>query len=202
VQNPFEGVTQPDIKAKDGYTWAKAPRYGDKVMQTGPLAQALINENALIVSLHKEYKDCAYVRELARALRPLEYIRYAKEFINGALDHFGDETYIQVTNSFSGEGIGLVEAARGALGHWIKIEDGSITNYQIITPTAWNGSPKDREGNLGAWEQALIGVKVKNPDNPMEMGHIIRSFDPCLVCTVHTIDMSKEKKQYKFRIGL
>ena len=77
-----------------------------------------------------------------------------------------------------------------------------IKNYQIITPTAWNGSPKDSEGNLGAWEKSLIGLKCKDTDNPMEMGHVIRSFDPCLVCTVHAIDRSDSKKEYTFRIGV
>jgi hydrogenase large subunit len=202
IQEPFNGVTQPDRKSKDGYTWAKAPRYEERVMQTGPLAQALVNENALIGSLHKELKDCVYLRELARALRPLEYLSYARTFIQEALEHFGDKSYLQNSSSFSGEGIGLIEAARGALGHWVKIQDGEITNYQIITPTAWNGSPKDSSGNLGAWEQSLIGLEIKDPNNPMEMGHIIRSFDPCLVCTVHTIDMSDKKQTYKFKIGL
>lgn len=202
TQNPFEGVTEPDMSTKDGYTWAKAPRYEKQVMQTGPLAQALVNENALISSLYKRYGDATYVRELARALRPVEHLRYAKEFIEGALKNYGDTNYNEVAANFSGEGVGLVEAARGALGHWIKVKDGEIENYQIITPTAWNGSPRDSDGNLGAWEKSLIGLKVKNPDNPMEMGHVIRSFDPCLVCTVHTIDLGSKTEKYKFRIGL
>jgi hydrogenase large subunit len=202
VQKPFEGVTQPDMKSKDGYTWGKAPRYDKNVMQTGPLAQALVDENALMCSLHAKYGDCAYVRELARILRPVIHLRFARDQMREVLKNFTSTTYEEVSNNFSGLGVGLVEAARGALGHWVKFEDGKISNYQIITPTAWNGSPKDENGNLGAWEKSLIGLKIKDVDNPIEMGHVIRSFDPCLVCTVHTIDLNNTKEKYKFRIGL
>ena len=202
LQNPEDGVTEPDMKNSEGYTWSKAPRYAKHVMQTGPLAQALVAENKLIVALHDKYKDCAYVRELARILRPAVHLKHARDEINQSLKKFSDSSYEQYPTEFSGSGIGLVEAARGALGHWINIEDGKIKNYQIITPTAWNGSPKDKEGNLGAWEKSLIGIKCKDIDNPMEMGHIIRSFDPCLVCTVHALDMSDTQKEYTFRIGM
>jgi hydrogenase large subunit len=85
------------------------------------------------------------------------------------------------------KGAGLIEAARGALGHWIAIKDGKIERYQIITPTAWNLSPKDFFDQHGACEQALNGTIVEDADNPIEVGHVVRSFDPCLVCTVHTI---------------
>ncbi|MDF1874791.1 nickel-dependent hydrogenase large subunit [Sulfurimonas sp. SAG-AH-194-I05] len=202
VQKPFEGVTEPDMKSKGGYTWGKAPRYGKNVMQTGPLAQALVNEDALMVSLHAKYEDCAYVRELARILRPAIHLRYAREQMREVLQNFTDSTYDKVAHSFSGLGVGLVEAARGSLGHWVKFEDGKISNYQIITPTAWNGSPKDENGKHGAWEKSLLGLQVKDVDNPIEMGHVIRSFDPCLVCTVHTIDLKNTTEKYKFRIGL
>ena len=84
----------------------------------------------------------------------------------------------------------IVEATRGGLGHWVKIEDGYIAHYQIISPTTWNGSPRDTNGVRGPWEQALIGIEVRNTDNPIEIGHILRSFDPCLVCTVHTIKIN------------
>ena len=84
-------------------------------------------------------------------------------------------------------GHGLIEAPRGALGHWANIKDDKISSYQIITPTAWNASPRDAEGVRGPLEEALIGTRVENPDNPLEVYHVVRSFDPCLVCTVHAI---------------
>ena len=202
IQNPEDGVTQPDMKSKDGYSWAKAPRYDTNVMQTGPLSQALVNGNKLIIDLNKKYGDCAYVRELARILRPVVNLAYAREDIKEAIANFSDESYVKCEQDFSAQGVGLVEAARGALGHWVNIERGKIKNYQIITPTAWNGSPQDSGNNPGAWEKSLIGLRCKDIENPMEMGHVIRSFDPCLVCTVHTFDAKNEKRKYKFTIGL
>jgi hydrogenase large subunit len=80
-----------------------------------------------------------------------------------------------------------VEAARGALGHWVKVAGGRITHYQIITPTTWNASPRDGDGVRGPWEQALVGTPVRDPDNPVELGHVVRSYDPCMVCCVHTL---------------
>jgi hydrogenase large subunit len=86
----------------------------------------------------------------------------------------------------TGRGMGLVEAARGSLGHWVVIEDGRIANYQIVAPTTWNFSPRDAEGQPGPLEAALVGAPVaEGEDVPMTVQHIVRSFDPCMVCTVH-----------------
>ena len=95
--------------------------------------------------------------------------------------------YVPAPAITDGAGVGTTEAARGALGHWVKIADGQIAHYQIITPTAWNGSPRDSDDVRGPWEEALLGTPVRDPANPVELGHVVRSFDPCLVCTVHTI---------------
>jgi hydrogenase large subunit len=90
----------------------------------------------------------------------------------------------QLPDSVSG--IGLVEAARGALGHWLQIERGKIARYQIIAPTTWNFSPRDAAGVPGALEQALVGLPVGESENaPLAVQHVVRSFDPCMVCTVH-----------------
>ncbi|MDQ7045661.1 MAG: nickel-dependent hydrogenase large subunit [Sulfurimonas sp.] len=201
VQKPRDGVTEPDMSNKKAYTWGKAPRYDENVMQTGPLAQLLVDKDPLMSDLYKEYKDCAFVRELARVLRPLKYLHFARQEIEDAISNFGQSSYEEPEKLFSGEGIGLIEAARGSLGHWINIKDSKIENYQIVTPTAWNGSPRDSKENLGAWEKALIGIKCRDVENPMEMGHVIRSFDPCLVCTVHAVDMSNKKRKYSYKIG-
>jgi len=84
-------------------------------------------------------------------------------------------------------GIGLVEAARGSLGHWLDVRQGKIANYQIIAPTTWNFSPRDSAGQPGALEYALVGVPIEdnNDGAPVAVQHIVRSFDPCMVCTVH-----------------
>ena len=96
-----------------------------------------------------------------------------------------------------GEGFGLIEAPRGSLGHWLKVKDAKIEKYQIITPTAWNASPRDSNGVRGPWEEALIGTEIEDIDNPVEVDHIIRSFDPCLVCTVHAINVQKRLRPIK-----
>jgi hydrogenase large subunit len=83
-------------------------------------------------------------------------------------------------------GVGLVEAARGSLGHWITVRRGRIHNYQIIAPTTWNFSPRDAQGQPGALEQALAGLPASDTETlPAAIHHVVRSFDPCMVCTVH-----------------
>jgi hydrogenase large subunit len=116
------------------------------------------------------------------------------------LDRRQDDFYHAVKHLPDGEGAGMIEAARGALGHWVKIKDEKIAHYQIITPTAWNGSPRDERGVRGAWEEALIGTPINDLENPVEAGHVVRSFDPCLVCAVHCLQ--KEKKKGALLLGL
>jgi uptake hydrogenase large subunit len=85
-----------------------------------------------------------------------------------------------------GHGVGLSEAARGALGHWLVVRGGRIANYQIVAPTSWNFSPRDAQGTPGALEQALVDAPVREGEKtPVSVQHIVRSFDPCMVCTVH-----------------
>ncbi len=85
-----------------------------------------------------------------------------------------------------GLGVGLVEAARGSLGHWLQVEEGRIKNYQIIAPTTWNFSPRDHQQQPGALEQALVSTPIKESEQtPLMVQHVVRSFDPCMVCTVH-----------------
>ena len=86
------------------------------------------------------------------------------------------------------EGVGLVEAPRGALAHWIKIKDGKIENYQLVVPTTWNGSPRDAKKQRSAFEESLIGTPVAKLDEPVEILRTIHSFDPCLACAVHLYD--------------
>jgi hydrogenase large subunit len=86
------------------------------------------------------------------------------------------------------EGVGMTEAPRGALAHWIRIKDEKIDNYQLVVPTTWNASPRDPNGQRSAFEEALLGTPVANPDQPLEILRTIHSFDPCLACAVHLYD--------------
>ena len=85
-------------------------------------------------------------------------------------------------------GWGATEAPRGALGHWVRIQNGEIENYQMVVSTTWNGSPRDALGQRGAWEEALIGTPVADPENPVEILRTVHSFDPCMACSVHVVD--------------
>ena len=95
----------------------------------------------------------------------------------------------------SASGIGLTEAPRGALGHWITIDMGDIASYQVVTPTNWNASPMDDLGQNGPIEQALIDTPVADIDNPIEVLRVVHSFDPCLACSVHMVRPGKDKPE-------
>jgi [NiFe] hydrogenase large subunit/hydrogenase large subunit len=87
------------------------------------------------------------------------------------------------------KGYGFHEAPRGALGHWVRIRDGKIENYQCVVPSTWNGSPRDAKGQRGPYEQALLGTPVADPEKPVEILRTVHSFDPCMACAVHVTDM-------------
>jgi uptake hydrogenase large subunit len=97
-----------------------------------------------------------------------------------------------------GDGFGAINAARGSLGHWLRIRDGKIANYQVITPTAWNGSPRDTAGRRGHWEESFLGLEIRDPENPVELFHIVRSHDACLVCTVHVATTKGASRAFTF----
>lgn len=195
ARHPFEGMTEPEASGEEGkkYSWVKAPRYDGKPVETGPLAQMVINGIPLFTELVSKEGSSALTRQMARLARPARLFPRALAWTDEMAKLLGSsQFYVPYGEIRDGRGIGLTDAARGALGHWIIVEDRMIKKYQIITPTAWNGSPRDDAGTPGAWEKALEGVKVADTDNPIEIGHIIRSFDPCLVCAVHRLDSGKK----------
>jgi quinone-reactive Ni/Fe-hydrogenase large subunit len=98
------------------------------------------------------------------------------------------------------KGYGLEEAPRGALGHWVKIKEGKIENYQAVVPSTWNASPRDGKGRMGAYEAALIGTKVADPEQPLEILRTVHSFDPCIACAVHIVD-TKGKELGSFKVS-
>lgn len=201
--HPFKGRTQPQPpvpgQENEKYSWAKAPRYGKHAPETGPLAEALLAEHPLFRSLVKQGGGSAFVRQLARIVRPALLIPILDETLQTLENQPDGSVYQKPEPLHTGKGAGMIQAARGALGHWVRLRNGLIDHYQIITPTAWNGSPRDGTGLRGPWEQALIGTSVRDPANPLEAGHVIRSFDPCLVCTVHTV--RRERDPLSWRLG-
>ena len=184
TRNPREGTTVPDRNKADAYSWIKAPRYEGAAFEGGPLARAWISG---------EYRRGTSVmdRIVARAQETLKICQLAQEWLAQIV--LGGPTLSKYTPTMQGEGIGLTDAMRGGLGHWIKINDGKIVHYQIVTPTSWNFSPRDNQGNPGPAEEALLGTSVANPEDLIEIGRIIRSFDPCFTCAVHMIDAPENK---------
>jgi hydrogenase large subunit len=85
------------------------------------------------------------------------------------------------------KGAGFTEAPRGALGHWVRIKDGKIDNYQCVVPTTWNGSPRDHKGQIGAFEASLMNTPLAKADEPLEILRTLHSFDPCLACSTHVM---------------
>ncbi len=188
ARHPFDGETRPYASGAEGdkYSWAKAPRYDGVPAETGPLAEAVIAGRLLFVDLLRRSGPNVLIRELARLTRPAVIFEAIETWLREMLAEDGD-FYTPPGEIAEGVGAGLTQAARGALGHWVKIEDRKIVHYQIITPTAWHASPRDDQGVRGVMEEALVGTPVKDEQNPVEIGHVIRSFDPCLVCTVHSL---------------
>lgn len=188
-RHPFEGITQPKSPASEtgGYSWVKSARYDGKPAETGPFADFINSGHPLFADLVKKTGPNVFVRQLARLVRPAIILpaldTWLKEIGKSDAEFFREYQY-----SEEGQGYGLVQAHRGILGHWVKAKEGKITGYQVITPTTWNASPMDSFGQKGPWEQALIGTPVRDLSAPAEVEHIIRSFDPCLVCAVHCID--------------
>ncbi len=196
--HPFNGSTRPYASGQEGkrYSWSKAPRYRGQPAETGPLAEMIVSGQPLFVDLLRQRGATILLRQLARLARPARMLPAMETWLNemAASASKPGAYYIKPRPIESGEAFGLVEASRGALGHWVKVKEGEITHYQIITPTAWNGSPRDVDGRRGPWEEALIGTPVRDPENPVEIGHVIRSFDACLVCTVHTLDARQGRR--------
>lgn len=182
----FEKTTRPYPLKPGAYSWTKAPRYNDEVVEVGPLARMLLDGDPLITDLYRSQGPNVWLRVIARMQDGLRIFEALPAWVN-LLDQEGP-FYQKCDFLRNCEGLGTVEAARGLLGHWIRLEGGRVVSYQVISPTTWNGSPRDGKGVPGAIEQALIGQPVKDSKQPVEVEHIVRSFDPCLSCSVHLLE--------------
>jgi hydrogenase large subunit len=181
--SPLDGETDPAPERAEAYSWVKAPRYAGQPAETGPLARMVNDHDPLVTDLLTRYGPSAFVREIARLHETVRLLRQIGTWLN---EVDPEEPFYQETpRAMAGSGLGLVEAPRGILGHWIRVEEGKVQNYQIITPTGWNLSPRDSDGCPGPLEEALVGVPVRDPEQPTAVSHVVKSFDPCLYCTVH-----------------
>jgi len=197
--HPSREDTVPQEDKEEAYSWLKSPRYDDTVTEVGPLsrmlsayvagheqAQELIDSTLSALNAEPGALMSVCGRHAARALEAKIVADAMSEWVTQVKP--GEPVYTEYDMPEQTEGAGLSEAPRGALGHWIRIKDRKIENYQLVVPTTWNASPRDKNGNPGPMEQSIMGTKIKDEDNPFEIVRIVRSFDPCLACSVHAVD--------------
>ena len=209
-KHPTQGETKPSYGKNGAYSWVKSPRYNGKVYEVGPLARMVVTYasgdpavKALVDSVLNRFKagPAALFSVLGRHAARALYTKHLADTMPGWLLQLkpGEPAYVDYEIPDESKGMGLVDAARGALGHWIEVKDKKIANYQCVVPSTWNLCPRDDMGQPGPVEQALIGTKIKDENNPFEIGRIVRSFDPCLACAIHVIT-PKGKEIGTFRV--
>jgi hydrogenase large subunit len=206
-----QGETIPKEDKAGAYSWIKSPRYNGQVYEVGPLARVM----ATYLAGDKKVKsivDPALARfkagpevmfsTLGRHLARAVSCKVIADTMSSWLLEIkpGEPVYQEYEIPDESTGMGLVDAARGALGHFIRIKDKRIANYQCVVPSTWNMSPRDDKEQPGPLEQALTGTKIRDEANPFEVVRIVRSFDPCLACAVHLIT-PKGRKLGEYRIS-
>lgn len=214
---PYEGQTVPHFTKMgdtDRYSWLKAPRYKETAVETGPLAQVLVSYaqgheaiKPLVDHVLKalNVKPDALYSTLGRtAARGIETLAIAKQidvWLKSYQDNIVKDQQIVEDCEIPKEarGVGFVNAPRGGLSHWLRIENGKIGNFQLVVPTTWNLGPRDGNDVMGAAEHALIGTPVADPKRPVEILRTIHSFDPCIACAVHVID-GESNEVHKFKV--
>ena len=195
------------LKTDEKYSWLKSPTHNDHRVEMGPLARAIVGYAAGNATIRRHVDALLKAggfpakvlfstigRTAARCIETLIIADAMAGWLDelqrntaaGDLDTWTSFDFDSVSKDT--EGYGLSEVPRGSLAHWVRVKDGRIDNYQVIAPTTWNASPRDGKGRPGAYEAALVGVKLAKPDEPLEILRTIHSFDPCLACAVHLVD--------------
>lgn len=195
----------------DKYTWMKAPRFQEKAMEVGPLSRMLVAYGAghadvkatvdsvlETLGVGPEALFSTLGRIAARCIETVVVVNRLDSMLDelvasmnsGDLQIHNWEMWDPANWPAEAQGFGRHEAPRGALGHWINIKDGKVANYQCIVPSTWNCSPRDQSGQLGPYEAALIGTPIADPEKPLEVLRTIHSFDPCMACGVHVVDVT------------
>ncbi|MFD2111295.1 nickel-dependent hydrogenase large subunit [Thiorhodococcus fuscus] len=182
--HPSAGSMLPLMEKAGAYSWCKAPRLNGQVIEVGALARQLIDGQSLVRELVGHSGGNVANRVIARLIESARLLIAMEEWVRQLCP--GEPFCVSGRLPEETQGVGLIEAARGSLGHWLRVRNGRILNYQIVAPTTWNFSPRDRDRVPGALEQALVGAPVRPGERtPVSVQHIVRSFDPCMVCTVH-----------------
>jgi hydrogenase large subunit len=215
LQPPWQGKTDPDytdFRENGKYSWVKAPRYDGTPMQVGPLSNVLVGYasghaltrkwadqafekiSALGVQIKINDMQSTMGRYMARAIRSAMLSDLALQHWQLLSDNIlkGDESTYNPPHFPQQEvaGVGMHEAPRGTLSHWVVIDKGIFSNYQAVVPTTWNASPRDERSVPGPYESSLLGNPVADAEKPLEVLRTVHSFDPCMACACHTLDAS------------
>lgn len=212
----YTGPTPPyhHLDVEQSYSWLKSPRWKGKVMEVGPLARVLM----LYAKGHEPTKELVnralsqlqvpitalystLGRTAARTLEtkiiadqlPIWFNQLIANIKAGDTKTFNPHLWEPSSWPKHAQGVGYMEAPRGALAHWIVIEDEKIANYQAVVPSTWNAGPRDKDGQAGPYEAALAGHALHDPKQPIEILRTIHSFDPCIACAVHVTDPDGEE---------
>jgi hydrogenase large subunit len=212
LMHPYDRTTKPiqknthDYQRK--YSWCTAVQHSDNGrLEAGPLARQMVaggrhgdswqHHDPLVLDMFKRLGGASVLlRHFARMHEGVKLYRQAERCLNEF--RLNEPFYIKPVEK-DGRGWGATEAIRGALCHWIEVEGGKIKNYQIIAPTTWNVGPRDQKGHRGPIEEALMGTPIADATDPVEVGHVCRSYDSCLVCTVHAHDAKTGQELARFR---
>ena len=224
--NPYEGDSEPHytdlnddgtLKSEGKYSWVKAPRYDGLPMEVGPVARMLIGytkDSKSITPYMQQFMDDTAMtlqdfdttvgRNAARAVEAQVCCAATFEYMNDLIEnikYYDEETWTK--SDFdelptTAQGQTFYEGTCGVLSHVVRIEAAKITNSQVVAPPTWNASPKDAKDLRGPYEEALIGLELKDSSQPLEVLRVVHSFDPCLACAVHVIDLKGvEISRYK-----
>lgn len=212
----YDGPKPPytHLDENKGYSWIKSPRWQGQAMEVGPLARfvvgyargnkqikELVDSSLQTLNLPTTALFSTLGRTLARGLETKFCVDHLAGFYSdlianikaGDSNVFNGQKWDPQTWPSQAQGVGFCEAPRGALGHWIKINDGKVSAYQAVVPTTWNASPRDAQGQKGAYEESLLDTPMAVADQPLEILRTIHSFDPCLACATHLIKANGDK---------
>ena len=215
--NPaYTGPTPPydRLNLDEKYSWLKSPRYDSQPMEVGPLARMLVAYGSgqqrvkelvgkvlSALGVGPEALFSTLGRLAARAIETQVLIEKMDDWVSQLAESMARRDYrIQDNSKWDPAswpkecfGAGFHEAPRGALGHWVHIQDGAIANYQCVVPSTWNAGPRDTAGQRGPYESALVGTPIAKPDQPLEILRTVHSFDPCMACGVHVVDVRRRE---------
>ncbi len=217
IQHPINGTTIPEFTKMgdlDRYSWMKSPRYDGLAVETGPLAQMLVsyaqghpevttNLNDLLKKLNMSVDDLFSTigRTISRVVQCYTVAQQVDVWFQALKNNLASGD-LQICKKVDipdyATGIGYLNAPRGGLSHWMKIEHGVVSNFQLVVPSTWNFGPIDNFGQKGPVENALIGTPVYDPKRPIEILRTVHAFDPCIACSVHVIDsLTNESSTHK-----